>query len=210
MSIADFNSWVPAVELINKILVSLSLLFCLSVVQAETVYRSIDETGAVEFSDQSHHDAEEIKLKNVPTYDFKKAERKTTAPAMKDKKTAVQMQLRIVSPADKETVRQNAGDVSVVISMTGGTDKASTLQAKEKIAIFLDGKMLLQMDKTSVVLNNIDRGTHHLKAQLLNAEGKAVAESPVVEFYMKRFSKLFKKPVNPVQQKPKTVPPVTQ
>lgn len=184
---------------VNKTLLGFVLLSCLSLAQAETVYRSVDETGAVEFSDQSHHDAEEIKLQKVPTYKFKKVERSSSQPSKPTNKPETQARLQIVSPAEKETIRHNAGDVTVVIKLTGtGTQKADTLQSGEKIAILLDGNVLQQTDKTTVVLNNIDRGTHQLKAQLLNAQGKTVAQSPVVEFYMKRFSKLFKKPVNPV------------
>jgi hypothetical protein len=208
-------------------------------VQADTIYRSVDEKGVVEFSDQGKKGAEEIKVDKVPTYKFKKLPRSATktSKAVAEKTR----QIEIVSPSMEETIRDNQGNLTVKLSLrqiTDGQAPASGSEAKaptpaaaddkasqdqqssgpqpvdnlnegEKIVIMLDDKVLLETDQAMVELHNIDRGTHHLKAVVVDQQGTPLFESQVIEFYMKRFSKLFKKPVNPVNPVKPANPPTT-
>ncbi|MFO7603482.1 MAG: DUF4124 domain-containing protein [Gammaproteobacteria bacterium] len=175
------------------------LALCLPAAQAETVYRSVDDKGVVEFSDQSRQDAEEIKLQNVPTVTLKKADRPAVQPASPTSQAqTTTVQIQVIRPAMQETIHSNPGDVSVVLQLAGSRS-GEALRPGEKILISLNGQTVAETDSTSVELNNIDRGTHQLQARLTDATGQTLAESPVVEFYMRRFSKLFKKPANPVK-----------
>lgn len=211
----------PVMTQINRIYICLAMLIgIVTTVQAEKVYRSVDDKGVVEFSDQGgKRDAEEMEVPQIPTYEFKKVER--PAPKTKEKPVeAPAAEIEIISPGSKETIRNNQGDLAVELKFGGARSKAEKAPAKakekasrrteaepedfsglnegEKIVVLLDGKIVLETDKPKVVLNNVERGTHELKVSIVSAEGKQVAESQPVEFYMKRFSRLFKKPANPV------------
>lgn len=178
----------------------------LPLVHAEKVYRSVDGQGVVEFSDQANQDSKEITVQEAPTYKAVKP-KPLSLPASQVKPNTPApptAQIEIVSPTQKETIRSNPGDLTVVVSLPGSTAKtneAPVLKAGQKIRLVMDGKVISEGIETTIQLKYIDRGTHQLKAELVDSSGAKLAESASVEFYMKRFSKLFKKPVNPVKTK---------
>ena len=204
-------------------------LVCLPVVHAETVYRSVDDKGVTEFSDKDSHGAKEMKVEKVPTYKFKKIKRAT--PVIEEKSgQAGPVKIQIVRPTEKETIRNNQGEMTVEVNLaklseekdakekkvieeqvkdklqdTAEVDKdankAEWLKEGEKLVLILNDDILLETDKTIIELKNIDRGIHQLKVAIRDAEGKFVTETEPVEFYMKRMSKQFNKPVNPVNTK---------
>ena len=212
-------------------------VFCLSLAQAETAYRSVDEKGVTEFSDKDKHGAEEMDLKKVPTYKFKKVKR--AAPVVPQRAVEqAPVQIQIIKPVAKETIRDNQGNMTVEVKLADAlkegekavvdtnvekdetevkSDKedsksesqepqrAEKLKEGEKLVIILNDEILLETDYATIELKNIDRGIHLIKVAIRDAEGKFVTESEAVEFYMKRMSRQFKKPVNPV--KPKVAPP---
>lgn len=193
----------------NKLFLIICLLAVyIPAVQAEKVYRSVDDKGVVEFSDQSKRGARELEIPDVPTYSFKKIKKMApTAPPAPKAVAAASRRIQIVRPAEKETIHSNPGDLEVVTKLVGvlaqagkkavdtKAKQAEKLREGEKIAVILDGKIVLETVNTSVTLHNMDRGTHHLTVAIVNSDGKQLAASKSVEFYMKRASKLFKKRV---------------
>jgi len=218
---------------VNRLFVIIIVqLCCLSVVQAETVYRSVDDKGVTEFSDKDSPGAREMKVQKVPAYKFEKIKRATPVAENIAEKTGP-VQIRIVRPTEKQTIRNNQGEMVVEINLANtfnekdtkekrtkeqrkekeqdtaevnkDTNKPEWLKDGEKLVLILNDNILLETDKAIIELKNIDRGIHHLKVAIRDAEGKLVTETESVEFYMKRMSKQFKKPVNPVT--PKVTPP---
>jgi len=181
-------------------------------VQAEKVYRSVDDKGVVEFSDQSKRGAKKLEVPDIPTYSFKKMA--PTISPTPQVAAAASRRIQIVRPTEKETIHSNPGDLVVVTQLLGvlaqGGKKAVDTKAKqaeklqegEKIAVILDGKIMLETVNTSVTLHNMDRGTHHLTVAIVNSEGRQLAVSESVEFYMKRVSRLLKKrvPIKPAKK----------
>lgn len=95
--------------------------------------------------------------------------------------------LRIVVPADEETVHDNNGDVRVVVRVSRPLDA----KAGDRIVLLLDGHAAARGRTTRFELKNVDRGTHNLQAQLAAADGSTLEASPVVTFYLWRASRLF-------------------
>ena len=169
---------------------------------AEKVYRSVDGQGVVEFSDQSKQGAEELNVRDTPTYKAIKVKPTSSPAPSRGTASSATQQIQIVSPTAKETIHSNPGNMTVVVSLPQlSTTKGSSLKQGQKIALSLDGKVIRQTDQKTIELNNVDRGTHHLKVVLIDVNGKPLSESPTVEFYMKRFSKYFKPPKKPVAPK---------
>lgn len=91
----------------------------------------------------------------------------------------------IVQPANEETVHDNQGNVVVQVAVS------PSLAPGDRVALLLDGRSVgAQMD-TTFALSGIDRGTHTLQAQIVDANGATLLASRPVTFYMWQASRLF-------------------
>lgn len=102
--------------------------------------------------------------------------------------------IRITSPANEETIHDNSGNVSVSVE--------AELRSRQVIRLLLDGAPAApDHDGKHFSLNGIDRGEHTLEAMILDGEGRTVAVSPTVTFYVWQAS------VNLPPRKKATPPP---
>ncbi|QID18476.1 hypothetical protein G3580_13050 [Nitrogeniibacter mangrovi] len=91
--------------------------------------------------------------------------------------------LRIMQPAEGETIHDNNGTVTVRVA---GGDRAAGYRAD------IDGAAAGPVSLTPVfVLTDIDRGEHRLTVTAVDGDGQAVETSPPVTFNMWRASRLF-------------------
>jgi hypothetical protein len=99
--------------------------------------------------------------------------------------TAQAAEIAIVQPAYEETIHSNQGDLTVQVRHSGGAPDGS-------VRLVLDGTALPHSYRSEVIeLIGIDRGTHTLQAELLDAKGGQLATSEPVTFYMWHASRLF-------------------
>ena len=99
--------------------------------------------------------------------------------------TAQAAEIAIVQPAHEETIHDNQGDLTVQVRHSGGAPDGS-------VRLVLDGTALPHSYRSDVIeLIGIDRGTHTLQAQLLDANGEQLAASEPITFYMWHASRLF-------------------
>ncbi len=198
----------------------LYLIVCLVVLyipvsQAEKVYRSVDSKGVVEFSDEYKKGAKEVDVKDTSTYKAVKVKPVITPAKPVVAALPAASRIQIISPTAKETIRNNPGNMSVVVSLqqadkdvknqpqASAAKGVNGLKQGQKIVLSMDGKVIRETDQTTIELKNVARGAHQLQAVLISADGKQLAESDSVEFFMKRFSILFKSSKNPPGAAPK-------
>ena len=96
-------------------------------------------------------------------------------------------EIAIVAPADSEMVYDNNGRVVVNLAVR-------ELEPDEEIVLLLDHEEVAR-DSTApeyIVLNHLDRGTHHLQVRIVDGDGDVVAESQVSVFYVWKASRLFR------------------
>lgn len=93
--------------------------------------------------------------------------------------------VRIVAPKPDTTVHDNNGSLSVTVAVT------SSLRSGERLTLLLDGNAVASGPDLHFELKDIDRGSHTLRARVKAADGKVLATSPPVKFYMWRASRLF-------------------
>ncbi len=168
-----------------KSIFSLFLLFVWSLVPAETVYKTVDEDGNVVFSDQPSDNAEVIQLQEVQTIDNPN---KARLPSPSSRREAVDpadyyQALSFISPEPDEGYRNNAGNLSVSLSLQPG------LQRGHKVVIKLDGSEIASGRALSASVKNVDRGTHSLSAAVVDSSGQTLI-SASTSFTMLRVSKL--------------------
>lgn len=166
----------------------LAVLACLAatVVQAG-VYRWVDDKGEVHFGDQPppQHEAEQVKL---PVLNRARPQ-PVPAPEVSsegqpaDDETAANSYelLEIVEPANDGTVRSNEQKVKVVLNLVPGLGQG------HRVALYLDGAAVGEgMPGTSAELQNVVRGTHHLQAKVVDAQGRVLIESETTRFFLRQ------------------------
>jgi len=155
------------------------------------VYRSTGEAGEPVFSDQPSPGAERIEVEPAPAVDLEPPP-DPEPPAGGDRSRdegSPYAGFAITTPAEGEGVRTNAGEVTVGLSLPPdlGEDRA--------VRLYLDGALAAETAPTeAVTLANVDRGTHRLRAALVDGGGRELASSGTVTFHVLRVSAITKPP----------------
>ena len=177
------------------------LLFCLlccllSHTAQAGVYTYIDANGNRVFTDQppSGH-AERIEL--APSNSMRAVTPRPPAPAAPAQPQAAGYQiLRILVPEPDATIRDMAGNLIVSASSEPG------LHAGHGFRLIMDGQPVSEVGRSPVFpLQNIDRGTHQISVEIVDANGRIVERTPSQPFHMKRISLNEKRRANPCQEK---------
>jgi hypothetical protein len=93
--------------------------------------------------------------------------------------------MAIVKPGPGSTVRDNDGQVVVNIALQPG------LQQNHKVMLYLDGAPVGSgFEGTNIELNGVRRGSHSLRAVVLDPSGQRLIEAPAVRFTLRQASLL--------------------
>lgn len=171
----------------------LSILICLTLPSAgAATYEWTDEHGGKVYSDRPLvPGAKNIQIK--PTEPAKLA---PPAPTEVSKEASPSIEgavrkfneLRITSPANDETIHDNTGSVSVTFAL----DPPPGAGAKLKIRMYLDGSAMPETLTTlQFTLRDVARGTHTLRAELLDDAGNTQLAAQEVTFNLWQASQLF-------------------
>ncbi|MEE8514744.1 MAG: DUF4124 domain-containing protein [Gammaproteobacteria bacterium] len=164
----------------------LILGFILSFSVSAVVYRWVDENGHVVYSDRPQPGAQVLEEKDVQTVDAPPVELirpKSDAKTSAKNGFAGYKRVAVMSPQNDEPVRENAGNVTVSVTLEPG------LQTKlgHKLALFVDGAQISEPGTaTQFQLNNMNRGAHTLEAKVIGADGSVIKSSSLVTFHMLR------------------------
>lgn len=95
--------------------------------------------------------------------------------------------LIITEPADDQVIWSNEKTVSVAIAL----EPRSGLSQGHSLVILLDGNpVAVPAGDLSFILNDVDRGTHTLTAEVHDQGGRVLIQSAPVTFHMKQHSVL--------------------
>ena len=150
---------------------------------AQPIYRSVDESGNVVFSDQPPppgQEAEEVKLGDLNTAAPPEPLPRAT-PEQKKPEPAPAPSVTITSPADEATIAMGPGNFSV----SGRAEPP--LGPGERLQLFMDGEAVgPPQTGASWGLQGVLRGPHDLVIRRVTGSGRAVAESDAVRVYVLR------------------------
>ncbi|MEX2326601.1 MAG: hypothetical protein WD558_02620, partial [Pseudomonadales bacterium] len=98
--------------------------------------------------------------------------------------------IEVTYPANDETIRSNPGNVSISYRISPAVQPGHQLQ------LIMDGTVLKALNgKKAIALENIDRGTHTVKVQVIDSKsGEEVQVSESVSFTILRHSILNRPP----------------
>lgn len=117
----------------------------------------------------------------VPAIDVNKSD---NAAGLKSDAEASYQSIAISDPGHDAEVRENAGNVSISVQV----EPYVFNERGDTVVIYMDGKEISRGSQTSVQLQNVDRGTHTLRAEVLNRAGQVLTASETTVFHLKRFS----------------------
>lgn len=168
------------------------------------IYRTVDENGNVVFTDVPPKDGEpgaavDLDQPNsfTPESAPEQARRDGTsleswlgeeAPAEDEdpgtSSSAGYSGVTIVSPANDASIRDNAGNLTVVAAVE------PELRADHRLQLFLDGALRTTSDTPTFQLANVDRGTHAVEVRIVDEAGATLAASQPATFHLHRRSVL--------------------
>ncbi|HHI93152.1 MAG TPA: hypothetical protein ENK04_06485 [Gammaproteobacteria bacterium] len=147
------------------------------------VYKRINPDGSVEFTDMPRNEQEKpVTISPMSTFKASPLATQRSTSGSKQSKAYTYDALRITSPANEATIRDNAGNINVTVSVT------PALNPDHKLVLLLDGEPKATSRSGSFSLKNIDRGEHALSAQVLDAKGKPQISAAPVTVYLQRQS----------------------
>ncbi len=148
------------------------------------IYKSVDENGNVVFSDSPpDKSAEKIELgpiNTIPALDLPANQDDSAGQPTQD--DASYQTFEITQPQPDQSIRDNAGNIAVAVSVAPTIDS----DTNDQIVITMDGREVSRGTKTSIDLSNVSRGTHTLDAHIVNSSGKKLATANSVEFHVLR------------------------
>jgi hypothetical protein len=172
----------------RALLFAIMLAGCLAASASTTVYTWVDAQGVTHFSDQPHPGATKLKVEDAPTFTPPPVPGVSVSHAHETQ----QQQCSIESPADQQTL-MNVWSVS-------GHIRLPQVNPGDRVVLMLDGAVLAGAADAggNFTITQIDRGSHTLAAQVLNASGQVVCEAPSITFYVHQAN--LNSPANEQQQ----------
>ena len=164
------------------LLLLLSLTLCFGVWAQDRVYKRVNPDGSVEYSDQPIEGADVMKVPKGSTFTMPEAPTSSTKPAeKKPEEPKVEYEsLEITRPMNDEAIRSNEGKVTALARSVPGLD------ANHRFRWNMDGAPVQQVNAPELRLNNVNRGTHTLQVQIVDADGKVVMSSETITFHLLR------------------------
>ncbi len=145
------------------------------------IYKRTNPDGSVEFTDVPRSDEEKpVPLSPMSTFKATPAPRSVTSNTRADSKKY--SAISVTSPANEATIRDNTGTVKVSVSLS------PALRSGHKLVLLVDGAQKGESTSGSFTLDNLDRGSHSLMAQVVDKAGKTLISSAPVTIYLFRQS----------------------
>ena len=154
------------------------------------VYKSVNEEGIVEYSDQPREGAETIKVKNPQSITLPKGA-DVFSPSSNEKETDnnnIYQSIVITQPTHDSAFNSGSGQILVSSKTT------PPLSSNHSIQLVVDGTSYNNNKSGSFNLNNVDRGTHQVQVNVINDTGDILISSEVTTFTLHRTTVPRKRP----------------
>jgi hypothetical protein len=172
------------------------LLGCQALPALAQVYSYKDSEGNTVFTDQPRSGAKKIEL--APSNRIMAtppAPRPRPARQVAPVSVHPYQLLRVLVPLPDAGVREDNG--AMIVTLT--SDPA--LLPGHFYRVLIDGQPFGKPDRSPVVaLENIDRGTHQLAAEIVDAQGRVLERTAAQPFHLQRISLAMKRRMRPCQE----------
>jgi len=164
------------------------LLLFTSLPAFAVICKTVDDQGNVSYSDvpadQCQH---KVRLPEVSTFTPRPLPETTQTPDGESEtgegESVGYTEMRIDQPEADGTVRSNQGQVPVSVVLE------PALQQGHQLRLLLDGIIVQPgFDSQTVILSGVERGTHTLQAQVVDAAGVVLQSAGPLSFTLQRTS----------------------
>ena len=165
------------------LLLLLSLTLSFGAFAQNKVYKRVNPDGSVEYSDQPIAGAEVMNVPKGSTFTMPQtpgsaATSTTTTP---QEPSISYESLEITRPMNDETIRSNEGKLTALARVV------PDLASDHRFRWSMDGEVIQNVNSPELRLNNIDRGSHTLQAEIVDADGKVIISSDSITFHLMRY-----------------------
>ncbi|MFT2090364.1 DUF4124 domain-containing protein [Paraglaciecola sp. 2405UD69-4] len=169
-----------------KLLFVLGILLLCITASANVIYKTVKEDGTVVYTDVPTNGATSVNLSAVnsaviPTLGNSNQSAQTVQPINKPEKK-IKYLVNILKPSAEQTIRNNAGEVSVKAQVTP--------KITGMFKLFLNNQFVSSNSNGAFTLENLNRGAHNIEVKFFNKSGKILASSEVQTFYLHKTSVL--------------------
>jgi hypothetical protein len=160
----------------NRILLAICLLFTAGSATTAPIYVTEDDAGNPVFSDQKSESSEVVKLKEPTLYSpsefIKDYEKAMSDPTIEAPVGFKYQTLTVATPGDEASIRDNTGTLELLFVIKPG------IQTGHRIALMMDGEKHSNIAGTgSLMLENIDRGTHEFYLEVIRAADNSTIQT---------------------------------
>lgn len=157
------------------------------------VFTYIDAQGNRVYTDQPRGNAKRVPLTTSNRMASNPAGAAPVTPSKQPAEPPLRYDmLRVLIPEPDATIRSSAGELIVSVTSEPG------LQKGHRYRLLLDGQAVGEPGLSPVFpLSNIDRGSHNLSVEILDAHGRTVEKTANQPFHMQRISLAQKRQVKP-------------
>lgn len=150
------------------------------------VYKWVDNSGAVHYSDRPHPGAEVMKNLEIPVYLSPPPRGPVLAKSEpKTKPNSGYKSVEITSPRHDEGIRSNNGDFVVSVAVAPELDAG----LGHRLGMLLDGALVGEPGVSDQFqLANVERGSHTLQAVVFEPGGEPLAQSAPITVHLQRQS----------------------
>lgn len=146
------------------------------------IYKGTDAEGNVTYSDEKSPNSTEIKVPEITTIPMPKPKPKEPKKEEKEEEKPYESFL-IKSPVDDETIRTPLRDIVVTLSIKPELD----LKQQHSINVYIDGFIVAEKaEELTLPIPNVVRGSHEVRAEVIDAEENILIKSKAVKFHLKR------------------------
>jgi len=162
--------------MLARVLCCVLSLCCLfvyaSAVNATEIYKTRDKNGNWIYTDQpSEANSEQVKLPPInslpPAYPGVTHNQPERA-AVEDET----YQLEIISPRENVTIPPGQRDLAIAINLS------RPLEPDHLLMYFINGELLEETRSTSILVQEVYRGSHTLVVEVIDANGNSLGKSP--------------------------------
>lgn len=172
--------------------------------QAQSIYRTTDKHGNVIFTDDPQRGGEEVRLSPLTVVPAKAPQQ--TAPSTSSLQSAPRSSPPRARPGqpfmpyDTFAISAPANDHAIPVGEAGNVQVRLNIQPglreDHRVRLLLDGQISqTAMHTTTFMLSNLDRGSHQLQAELLDASSTVRHRTPAQMVHVQRAG--INMPLNP-------------
>lgn len=167
--------------------------------EPQEIYRWVDKDGVVHYADQpGAPDAERVEIASSNEYEATPADSGGSGSYSQPQAPIAYVSLRITQPAADEVF------FGADANITAAAELGGELQSDHTLVFFVDGNRVAAEGEGAVQLPALDRGTHFLRAAVLDQNDRPLITSEQVTFHVRMPS--INSPQSPQAPKPPPKP----